>query len=196
MVFLKTKPPGDSDPSVYGYVGPDNYELYHDLHGPHVCGVYCVSRGDVGVAPYWSGYEEGDVYEGDVDLPWTGSDEPVNIVVSTSGSGGTGGPCDEESNISEGDVAMHQTGSGETVISVVSSISPGGPGDVTGSVADAPRDVIVMLSECRDSDGGTLGKIRMWLGSTPGRSRVCVVNHPTVLCLTRGCLPLNCALRG
>ena len=71
--------PGDFDsyPSVYGFVGPDDYELYHDLHGPHDCGVHCVSRGDVGVVPYWSGDEEGDVYEGDVALPRAGSDEPV-----------------------------------------------------------------------------------------------------------------------
>ena len=32
--------PGDLDkyPSVYGFVGPDNYELHHDLHQPHDCG--------------------------------------------------------------------------------------------------------------------------------------------------------------
>ena len=28
----------DSYPSVYGFGGPDNYELYSDLHGPHDCG--------------------------------------------------------------------------------------------------------------------------------------------------------------
>ena len=63
--------PGDFDsyPSVYGFVGPDNYKLYHDLHGPDDCGVYCVSRGDVSVVPFWSEDEEGDVYEGDVALP-------------------------------------------------------------------------------------------------------------------------------
>ena len=43
----------DSYPSVYGFVGPDDFELYHDLHGPDGCGVYCVSRGDVDVVPYW-----------------------------------------------------------------------------------------------------------------------------------------------
>ena len=32
--------------------------------------------------------------------------------------------------------------------------------------------------------------------STPGRSQGCVVNHPPVLCLTKGCLPFICALRG
>ena len=34
-----------SYPSVQGSVGPDDYELYHDLHGPDDSGVYCVSRG-------------------------------------------------------------------------------------------------------------------------------------------------------
>ena len=62
--------------------------ISHDLHGPDDCGVYCVSRGDVDVMPYWSEDEEGDVYEGDVALPRTGSNEPVNSVVSTSGPGG------------------------------------------------------------------------------------------------------------
>ena len=83
---------------MYGYVGVDNYELYHDLHGPDVCGLYYVSQGDVGMVPYWSEDEEGDVYEGGVALPRTGSDEPVNSVVSTSGPGGPVGPCDEESD--------------------------------------------------------------------------------------------------
>ena len=45
--------------------------------------------GNVGVVPYWSGDEEGDVCEGDVALSWTGSDEPVDMlgysVVSTFG---------------------------------------------------------------------------------------------------------------
>ena len=58
--------------------------------------VYCVSRGDAGVVPYWSGDEEGDVHEGDVALPRTGSDEPVDMlgysVVSTFGSGGRVAP--------------------------------------------------------------------------------------------------------
>ena len=46
--------PGDFDsyPSVYGFVGQDNYELYHDLHGPHDCGVYCVPQGDVDMVLY------------------------------------------------------------------------------------------------------------------------------------------------
>ena len=102
----------DNYPGVDGYVWPDNYELYHDLHGPDDCGVYCVSRGDVGVVPYWSGDEEGDVYEGDVALPWTGSDEPANSVVSMFGPGGH---CDEEGDVYVGDVALPRTGSDEPV---------------------------------------------------------------------------------
>ena len=120
----------DCYPSVYGFVGPDNYELYHDLHGPDDCGVYCVSRGDVGVVPYWSGNEEGDVIEDDVALPRTGSDEPVDMfghsVVSTFGPGG---PCDEEGDVYEGVVALPQTGSDKPVNRVVSTSGPGGPGD-------------------------------------------------------------------
>ena len=160
--------PGDFDscPSVYGFVGPDDYELYHDLQGLDDCGVYCVSLGDVGVVPYWSGDEEGDVYEGDVALPRTGSDEPVDMlgysVVSTFGPGGPGGPCDEEGDIYEGDVAMPRTGSDELVNSVVSTIGRGGPCDETGSVADTPGDAIVVSSEFQEIDRRTLDNIRMW----------------------------------
>ena len=32
----------------------------------------------------------------------------------------------------------------------------------TGSVADAPGDVLVISSECREVDKGTLDTIRMW----------------------------------
>ena len=49
--------------------------------------MYCLSRGDAGVVPYWTGDEEGDVYGGDVALPWAGSDEPDNSVC-TSGPDG------------------------------------------------------------------------------------------------------------
>ena len=71
--------PGDfySYPDVYGFIEPDDYELYHDLYGSDDCGVYCVSRGNTSVTPYRTGVEECDVYEGDVALPWTWSDEPV-----------------------------------------------------------------------------------------------------------------------
>ena len=79
--------------------------------GHNDCGVYCVSRGDVGVVPYWSEDEEGDVYEGDVALHRAGSDKPVDglgyCVISTFGPGG---PYDEEGDVSEGDVSMHRTG--------------------------------------------------------------------------------------
>ena len=60
--------------------------------------MYCVSRDDAGVTPYWTGVEECDGYEGDVALPRTGSDELVNSVVRTSGPVGS---CDEDSDIYE-----------------------------------------------------------------------------------------------
>ena len=75
--------------------------------------VYCVSRGDAGVVPYWSGDDEEDVHEGDVALSRAGSDELVNSSCI---------PCNEEGVVSEGNVAMHRTGSDETVVSVVSTI--------------------------------------------------------------------------
>ena len=52
--------------------------------------------------------------------------------------------------------------SDEPVNSVVSITGPGGPCDETGSVADTPRDAIVVSSECREIDRGTLDNIRMW----------------------------------
>ena len=76
---------------MHSFVGPDNYKLYHDLHDPDDCGVYCVSRGDIA-------------------LPRTSSDDPVSRVVSTSGPGGPVGPCDEEGDVYEGDVALPRTG--------------------------------------------------------------------------------------
>ena len=179
--------------------------------------------------PCWNGGEEGDVYKGDVAVHRTGSDEPVNSVVCTTGSDGPGGPCDKAGDICKGDVALprtvsdepvsgvvhtsglggpcddgddfyegdvtlHRSGSDQTVNVVVSTVGPGGLGNETGSVAVTPGDMIVMSSEYREIDKGALDKIRMWRVS-PGRSRKCVTNHSTVLCLTRGCLPLICALR-
>ena len=109
---------------------------------------------------------------------------------------GPGGPRKEESDVCESDVTMHRTGSHEPVNSVVSTIVTGGPDDETGSVADAPRDAIVMLSECRDSDPRDIGQYTYVTGQPPVGVKSGVVNHPTVLYLTRGCLPLICALRG
>ena len=179
----------DSYPSVHGFVGPDNYELYHDLHGPDECGVYCVSQGDVVVVPYWSEDEEGDMYECDVALPRSGSDEPVNSVVSTSESGGPVGPCAEESDVFEGAVALPQTGSDEPVISAVGL---GGPCDATGPVADAPG---VVSSECRrDIDRGTLDSIWVWRVNPRSESKVCCGPSHSVI-FDEGVLPLICALR-
>ena len=55
---------------------------------------------------------------------------------------------------------------------------------MTGSVADAPGDVIVVSSECRDIDRETLEVYK------------CVVGPPAILFLMRGFLPSICALRG
>ena len=95
-----------------------------------------------------------------VMLPCPGSEESVDMlehsVVSTIGPGG---PCDDEGDVYEGDVALLRTGSDESVDSVVSTIGPGSPCDETGSVADAPGDAIVVSSECREIDQGTLDSI-------------------------------------
>ena len=142
--------PGDFDtyPCVHGFVAPDNYELYHDLHGLHDCGVYCVSRGGVDVVPYWSGDEEGDVYEGDVALSRAGSDKPVDwlgySVISTFGPGGPRGPCVEEGDVCEGNVALSRTGSDEPVNSVVSTSGPGGPGGPCDEEGDAYEGDVAM----------------------------------------------------
>ena len=81
--------------------------MYHYLHGPDDCGVYCISRGEAGVTPYWTGVEKCDNYEGNGVLPRTGSDEPVDSFVRTTGS-------DEPV-----DSVVHTTGSDEPVASVV-----------------------------------------------------------------------------
>ena len=110
-----------------------------------------------------------------VRLPCPGSSESVDGVARTSGLENPDGSCAEVGQIYESAVALHQTGSDQTFNKVVSIVGPGGPGNETGSVADASRDVIVMSSECREVDNGTLDKIRMW-----------EINHPTVLYFARG----------
>ena len=92
------------------------------------------------VTPYWTGDEEGDVYEGDVALPRTGSDELVNSVACTSGLVGPGGPRDEAADVCEGDVALPRTGSDEPVNSVVHTSGPDGP--------DGPCDEDGDIYEC------------------------------------------------
>ena len=59
QIYFDYDDPGDFDsyPDVYGFIEPDDYELYHDLHGLDDCGVYCISRGEAGIAPYWTGVE-------------------------------------------------------------------------------------------------------------------------------------------
>ena len=117
--------------------------------------------------------EDDDVCEGEVAMPRTSSDEPVNSVVRTSEPGGPRDLCDEEGDVSEGNVAMHRTGSDETVVSAIGTISPRGHSDETGSVAVAPGESIAMLSECWDSDRGTLDNICMWRVNPRSESRVC-----------------------
>ena len=103
----------DSYPDVHGFIDPDD------------CGVYCVFWGDAGVTPYWTGVEECDVYGGNVVLPRTGSDEPVNSVVRTTGpdepvNGVTPGYTGvKECDVYEGDVALPWTSRPDY---------PGGPG--------------------------------------------------------------------
>ena len=53
-------------------------------------------------------------------------------------------------------------------------------------MADTPRDVIVVSSECWEIDRGTLDNIRMWGVNIRSESKVCVVGHPTELNLTSG----------
>ena len=62
--------PGEFDdyPDVYGFVGPDEYGLCRDFHGPGDCGAGCVSQGDAGVVPYGSGAGGSDSYENIVCL--------------------------------------------------------------------------------------------------------------------------------
>ena len=83
----------------------------------------------------------------------------------------------DESDVCEGDVALPRTGSDEPVDmlehSAVSTIGPGGSCDDTGSVADAPGDVIVVSSECRDIDRGTLDSIRICRADPQSQSTVC-----------------------
>ena len=75
----------DNYPDVYSFIDPDDYELYHDLHGSDDCGLYCISQGEAGGMSYWAGVEKGDDYEGNGVLPWTGSVEPVHSVLCTFG---------------------------------------------------------------------------------------------------------------
>ena len=57
--------------------------------------------------------------------------------------------------------------------SVVSTIGPGGPYDETGSVVDAPGDAIVVSSECREIDRGTLDIIRICRVDPQSESKMC-----------------------
>ena len=56
----------DSYPDVYGFIEPDDYELYHD---PDDCWVYCVARRDTDGTSYWTGFEDCDGFGGAAVLP-------------------------------------------------------------------------------------------------------------------------------
>ena len=102
-----------------------------------------------GVTPCWTGLEECDVDGGDDVLPRTGSNEPV--------PGGT--PCWAsvmECDIYTSNVALSRTGSDRNV---TPAVGPGGPGPGIGAVTDASGDGLVMSSECRGVDKGTLDVI-------------------------------------
>ena len=96
--------PGDFDsyPDVYRFIGPDEYELCYDLHGPDDCGAYCVSRRDAGVMPYGTGAGDSDIYENAIALQWTGSDQPVNCAL---GAVCLGVPCEEDGPLGPGPVS-------------------------------------------------------------------------------------------
>ena len=98
-------------PDYFDYDDPGDFDSYPSLVcmallgwiiiscimiciGRMTVGVYCVSRGDVGVVPNWSGDEEGDMYEGDVAPPRAGSDEPVDgLGYSVISTFSPCGPC-------------------------------------------------------------------------------------------------------
>ena len=79
------------------------------------CGLYCVLHisGETGGMSYWAGVEKDDDYEGNGVLPRTGSVEPVDSVVRTSGpvdpvNGDT--PCwtsDGKSDNNEGNIILN-----------------------------------------------------------------------------------------
>ena len=115
--------------------------------------------GEAGETSYWAGVEKCDDCEGNGVLPRTGSDEPVDSVVCTSGpdepiKGET--PCwtsDEEYDDNEGNVVcpsvVRTTGSDEPVDSVVCTSGPDEPvnGDTpcgTGDEKPVMRNMTIM----------------------------------------------------
>ena len=101
--------------------------------------------------PYWTGVTEGDVCKGDVALLLAVSDEPVSIVVCTSGPDEpvpgvtpyeTGS---EECVVYESAVALRRTGSNKPATRVVRTSGPDEPvadehtyNDVSTSASDEP----------------------------------------------------------
>ena len=132
------------------------YELYYDFYGPDEYRVYCISRSEAGVTPYWTGVEKCDDYEGKVVLPRTGSDEPVDSFVRTTGSNE---PVDSVVSTTGSDEpfasVVHTTGSNEPVDSVVCIPGPAEPvNDVTPCWAGDEED---------DNYGGNV--VLTWTGS-------------------------------
>ena len=106
--------------------------MYNGLHGPDDCGVYCISRDEAGVTPYWNGVEKCDDYEGKFVLPRTGSDEPVDSFVCTTGS--------DEPVAS----VVRTTGSNEPVVSVVSTPGPAEPVNDVTPAGPVMRNMTIM----------------------------------------------------
>ena len=133
--------------------------------------------------PHWSGDEGSDVYGGEDILPRSGLDESLHVLEH----------------------------------SVLGTIGPGEPWCGTGEAVETPRETEVH-SECRDAIRGTLEEVQIYVSGRPSVGVGIVfgnryVPYPpnlcrnkftsligglrnTVLCLTRGLLPLICALRG
>ena len=84
----------DCNLSIHAFDEPDDYELYHDLHGSDGCGEYCVSYGvanaDVSSLEEHRGR---DVIRIDVIRPQTDSDKSsAALETSVVGAIGTGAP--------------------------------------------------------------------------------------------------------
>ena len=74
-------------PIVYGFVGPDDYELYHDLHGSDGCGVYvCLGALSARMCHTGATIRDMMVQRSDAILPRIGSDESP-AVLEDSGLG-------------------------------------------------------------------------------------------------------------
>ena len=129
----------------YGHNALTDVEFYHEMHGPDNCGKHCVSRSRAGVT---SGVEECDVYAGDVDLLWSGSDKQQCCMFSSvvcASPTGPGGSGNEDSDICECVVCLmyittRAGGLGEEEqfdsVMCTSATGPGGPGDGDSDICE------------------------------------------------------------